>query len=63
MIGLRWLSWLILNQTDPLGDLSREAERGAAGVRFAPDGEFVNAGPFDMWRKAGELGLGCFLSG
>ncbi len=42
---------------DPLADLSREAERGAAGVRFAPDGEFVNAVPFDMWRRAGELGL------
>ena len=42
---------------DPLGDLSREAERGAAGVRFAPDAEFVNAGPYDMWKKAGELGL------
>ena len=42
---------------DPLSDLSREAERGAAGVRFAPDCEFVNAGPLDMWRKAGELGL------
>ena len=42
---------------DPLGDLSKEAERGAAGVRFAPDEEFVNAGPFDMWRRAGELGL------
>lgn len=42
---------------DPLGELTRESERGAAGVRLAPDGEFVNAGPFDMWKRAGELGL------
>jgi len=42
---------------DPLGDLTRLAEQGAAGVRIAPDGEFVNAGRFDMWRRAGELGL------
>lgn len=42
---------------DPLGDLARLAERGAAGVRIAPDGRFANAGPYDMWRRAGDLGL------
>ena len=42
---------------DPLGDLTRLAEQGAAGIRIAPDGEFVNTGPYDMWRRAGELGL------
>ncbi len=42
---------------DPLGDLTRLAEQGAAGVRIAPDGEFVNADKLDMWRRAGELGL------
>ena len=42
---------------DPIGDLERLAAQGAAGVRIAPDGEFVNAVPSDMWRRAGELGL------
>ena len=42
---------------DPLGDLERLAEQGAAGIRIAPDGEFVNAGPYDMWKRTGELGL------
>ena len=42
---------------DPLGDLARLAEQGAAGIRMAPDGRFVNAGPYDLWRRAGELGL------
>ena len=42
---------------DPLGDLAQLAEQGAAGVRIAPGGQFANAGPYDMWRRAGELGL------
>ena len=42
---------------DPLGDLERLAEQGAAGVRFTPDEEFVNTGPYDAWRRAGELRL------
>lgn len=43
---------------DPLGDLTRLAEQGAAGVRIAPDGEFVNVGSScEMWHKAGELDL------
>ncbi len=42
---------------DPLGDLERSAERGAAGIRLAPDAEFANAGPYDMWKRTGELGL------
>ena len=37
---------------DPLGDLSQVGGAGAAGVRFAPDEEFVNAGPFDMWQPS-----------
>ena len=43
--------------TDPLGDLERLAEQGAAGIRIAPDGAFANAGPYDMWKKTGELRL------
>ncbi len=42
---------------DPLGDLAKEAERGAAGVRLFPDGEFKTAHHHDIWKKAGELGL------
>ncbi len=42
---------------DPQGELTKLAEQGAIGIRIAPDGAFANAGPFDMWRKAGELGL------
>ena len=42
---------------DPIGDLTKCAEQGAAGVRIAPDGEFVNAEPTEMWRRAGALGL------
>ncbi len=42
---------------DPLGELERLAGRGAAGVRIAPDGEFVNAEPHDIWKRAGELSL------
>ena len=43
--------------SDPLGDLARLAEQGAAGIRIAPGGQFANTGPYDMWRRAGELGL------
>ena len=43
--------------SDPLGDLTRLAEQGVAGVRIAPAGRFAKAGPYDMWRRAGELGL------
>lgn len=42
---------------DPLGDLARLAEQGASGIRLAPNGQFANADPCDMWRRAGELGL------
>ena len=42
---------------DPLGDLARCAELGAAGVRLAPDAEFVNATAAGMWQHAGQLGL------
>ena len=42
---------------DPIGDLERLTEQGASGIRLAPDAEFVNAGPYDMWKKTGELGL------
>ena len=42
---------------DPLGDLAQLAEQGAAGIRIAPSGQFANAGPYDIWRRAGELGL------
>ncbi len=42
---------------DPLGDLTREAERGAAGVRIYPGQEFRTPHPHDIWKKAGELGL------
>lgn len=42
---------------DPLGDLTREAERGAAGVRIYPVQAFKTAHPHDIWKKAGELGL------
>ena len=42
---------------DPLGDLVKLAEHGAAGIRLAPDAVFVNAGPYDMWKRTGELGL------
>ncbi len=41
----------------PLGDLERLAEQGAAGIRLAPDASFVNAGPYEMWKRAGKLGL------
>lgn len=42
---------------DPLGDLARCADQGAAGVRFAPDGQFLNASATQMWRHAGLLRL------
>ena len=42
---------------DPLGDLERLAEQGAAGIRLAPDAVFVNAGPYDIWRRTGELDM------
>ncbi len=42
---------------DPIGDMARLAEQGAAGIRLAPDAEFSNAAPHDMWHRAGELGL------
>ena len=42
---------------DPLGDLERLAELGAAGIRLSPDAEFVNAGPYDIWKRTGKLGL------
>lgn len=42
---------------DPLGDLSRMAEQGAAGVRIYPGQPFKTKHPHDIWRKAGELGM------
>ena len=42
---------------DPLGELSRMAEQGAAGVRIYPGQEFKTKHPHDIWKKAGELGL------
>ena len=42
---------------DPLGDLEQLAEQGAAGIRLAPDAEFVNVRPYEMWKRTGELGL------
>ena len=42
---------------DPIGDLRRCAERGAAGVRLAPDAKFSNASRQVMWHYAGQLGL------
>ena len=41
----------------PLGDLRRCADRGAAGVRIAPDGHFDRATASEIWRYAGQLGL------
>ncbi len=42
---------------NPLGDLTKEAERGAAGVRLYPGQQFKTSHPHDIWKKAGELGL------
>ncbi len=42
---------------DPLGDLEKLAEQGAAGIRLAPDAQFVNAGPYDIWKRTGELDM------
>ncbi|MDA1296675.1 MAG: amidohydrolase family protein [Chloroflexi bacterium] len=42
---------------DPLGDLTRLAEQGAAGVRIYPGQPFKTAHPHDVWKRAGELGL------
>ena len=42
---------------DPLGDLAKCAEQGAAGVRLAPDGQFAKVSATRMWQRAGELGL------
>ncbi len=43
---------------DPLGALEQLAEKGAAGIRLAPDSEFsALSSATDIWRKAGEVGL------
>jgi len=43
---------------DPLGALTRLAERGAAGVRLYPRGTFAYVDDaVEMWRRAGALGL------
>ncbi len=42
---------------DPLGELTRLAEQGAAGVRIYPGQQFRTPHPHDIWKKAGELGL------
>lgn len=43
--------------SDPLGDLTRLAEQGAAGVRIKPGQMFNTVHPHDLWAKAGKLGL------
>ena len=45
------------SNADPLGELTRLAERGAAGVRLSPGMTFHSPKPRDLWAKAGELGL------
>lgn len=42
---------------DPLGDLTRMSEQGAAGVRIYPGQKFNTAHPHDVWKRAGALGL------
>jgi L-fuconolactonase len=42
---------------DPLGDLTRMSEQGAAGVRIYPGQKFKTPHMHDLWKKAGELGL------
>jgi len=42
---------------DPLGDLTRLAESGAAGVRLSLRMQFGTPHGHDIWKKAGELGL------
>ena len=43
--------------SDPLGDLTRLADQGAAGVRIYPSQPFRTDHPHDIWKRAGELGL------
>jgi L-fuconolactonase len=45
------------DSSDPLGDLTRMAEKGAAGVRIYPGQPFKKAHPHDIWKRSGELGL------
>jgi L-fuconolactonase len=42
---------------DPLGDLTRASEQGAAGVRIYPGQKFNTSHPHDIWKLTGELGL------
>ena len=46
-----------LEDADPLGTLTRLCEQGAAGVRLYPETEFSHTGKFDVWKRAGELGM------
>lgn len=43
--------------SDPLGDLEKLAEQGAAGVRLYPGQRFQTPNAHDIWKKSGELGL------
>lgn len=45
------------DSSDPLGDLERCAEQGAAGVRLYPGQQFKTSHKHDIWKKSGELGL------
>lgn len=45
------------DSADPLGDLEKLAEQGAAGVRIYPGQQFRTPHAHDIWKKAGELGL------
>ncbi len=42
---------------EPEATLDRLKKQGAAGIRLYPDSKFKTSGPYDMWKRAGELGL------
>ncbi len=44
---------------DPKPEVTLEKlkKQGAAGIRLYPDSKFKAVGPYDMWKRAGELGL------
>ncbi len=42
---------------DPIEDLTKLADQGAAGVRIGPKHRFTTPQPHDLWEKAGNLGL------
>jgi L-fuconolactonase len=41
----------------PEATLEKLKRQGAAGIRLYPASKFRTAGPHDMWKRAGELGL------